>query len=340
VISLKKHIEEAPDLLKSLTLAYRSALAAISRAASQPAPQLGPSLQGHLDALGSKLSVETVGEIDRRVVQELEDWGQRSAGYFREKAAEVKEILLLVTHTAQVAGEKDERYISQLSAFSGRLKDIGTLEDLTRVRQSLSQSALDLKSCVDRMAADGRAIVTKLQSEVATYQARLHEVETQASLDPLTGLDNRRGIERRLEERIRRGCLFSIILLDLNHFKEINDTHGHIAGDELLKQFASEMRSRFRPVDGAGRWGGDEFLVVFEGSAEQASTAVRKASEWLFGDYRLKSARVQLTASVGVAQWNGSETISDTLKRADAAMYLQKNARQKNARQKHARLTA
>ena len=327
VISLKKHIDEAPDLLRSLTAAYRSALAAITRAASQTAPQLSPSLQKNLDALSLKLSVQSVGEIDRRVVRELAEWGERSAGYFREKTAEVKEMLLLVTHTAQAAGEKDERYVSQLSAFSGRLKDIGTLDDLTRMRQSLSQSAQELKTCVDRMSEDGKAMVAKLQSEVATYQARLLEVEKQACLDPLTGLDNRRGIERCVAERILQNRPFSIIVFDLNHFKQVNDTHGHQAGDELLKQFASELRGRFRPVDTPGRWGGDEFLVVFDGGAEQAATACRKAAEWLFGNYRLQSGKVQITAATGIAQWDGKETFPDTLKRADAKMYLSKNTR-------------
>jgi diguanylate cyclase (GGDEF)-like protein len=324
VISLKKHIDESPDLARSLARAYQSSLAAICRAASRTAPQLTPSLQGNLEALGRRLSLKAVAEIDSKVITELDAWGERSSSYFKEKAMEVREILLLVSQSAQAVGEKDERYVSQLSAFSGRLNDIASLEDISRIRQSLSKSAADLKTCVDRMAEDGKAMVSKLQAEVEAYQLRLREAEMQAARDPLTRLDNRRGIERRMEERVAAGQAFTLILVDLNGFKKVNDTHGHLAGDELLKQFAAELRGRFRPIDGPGRWGGDEFLVIFDGNGEQATVAVSKASEWLFGEYRLKSAKVQVTASIGIAQWNGSENVSDTLKRADADMYRHK----------------
>jgi len=327
VISLKKHIEEAPDLLKSVTSAYQSALAGICRAAGRTAPQLAPSLQKNLDALGGRLSLKTVAEIDRNVVSELEDWGERSSNYFRQKASEVKEILLFVTHTARTAGEKDERYVSQLSAFSGRLNDIASLEDVTRIRQSLQQSATELKDCAGRMAEDGKVMVSRLQSEVATYQMRLQEAEKEASRDALTGLDNRRGIERRMDDCMAQNRPFSVIIFDLNHFKRINDTHGHLAGDEILKQFAAELRSRFRPADATGRWGGDEFLVVFDGSAGQAMAALRKASEWLFGDYRLNSVKLHITAATGIAQWDGKEDVAQTIRRADADMYKQKHAR-------------
>jgi diguanylate cyclase (GGDEF)-like protein len=327
VISLKKHIDEAPDLLRSVTSAYQSSLAAIARAASSTNPQLTPSLQRSLDALNGKLSPKTVAEIDRTTVQELEAWGERTSNYFRQKTAEVKEILLIVTQTAQSVGDKDARFVSQFSAFSVRLNDMASLEDLTQVRQLLFESADDLKNCAGRMAEDGKALMSKLQSEVATYQARLEEAEKQASLDLLTGLDNRRGIERRLEDRVAGSRPFSLIFFDLNGFKQINDTHGHLTGDELLKQFSAELRSRFRPADLPGRWGGDEFLIVFDGGVDQAHAAVGKASEWLFGSYRLKAGKVQLTASVGIAEWDGREIASETLKRADTNMYKQKQRR-------------
>jgi diguanylate cyclase (GGDEF)-like protein len=324
VISLKKHIDEGPDLVRSVANAYLSSLTAVCRAASRTAPQLTPSLQGNLDALAGKLCLKTVAEIDRKVVNEIDAWGERTSGYFKQKATEVREILLLVSQTAQAAGDKDERYVSQLSAFSGRLRDIASLEDLSRIRQSLAQSATDLKTCVDRMAEDGKAMVSNLQSEVMAYQVRLQEAEMQAAIDTLTGLDNRRGIERRMAERVAKGRPFSLILIDLNCFKEINDSHGHLAGDELLKQFAAELRSRFRQTDALGRWGGDEFLVIFDGGGEEAVAAVNKASEWLFGQYRLKSGKVHVTASIGIAEWNGSENVLETLNRADADMYTQK----------------
>ncbi len=333
MISIRKHLDEPspflkagpfqPDLLKALSAAYQSALAAMSRAATRTLPQLAPALEIKIEAP----SPGSIAAIDRQIVAELDAWGERASSYFRQKTDEVKEILLLVTKTAQSTGEKDERYKAHLTAFSIRLKEIASLDDLTQVRKSISQSALDLKACADKMADDGKAMITRLQSDVATYQVRLEEAERQALLDPLTALENRRGLEKRMAERMAQGRPFSIILFDLNHFKQINDVHGHPAGDELLKQFASELRYRFRAADSPGRWGGDEFMVVFEGNAQQAQVALCKASDWLFGDYTVLSKKVSVSASAGIAEWNGQEPIADTLQRADLNMYEQKQVR-------------
>ncbi len=331
MISLKKHLDERAavpaDLLKTITSAYQSALLAIGRAAARTTPNLAPDFAQELASIEPKANPSKIAEIDRKVVSAIENWGDRSSDYLRQKTSEVKEILLLVTRSAQSAGDKDDRYVSQLSEFAGRLDAIANLDDLTSIRQSLTRSAVDLKACVTHMAEDGKELVSKLRIEVAAYQTRLQEAEKQASIDPLTGLDNRRGIERKIEDRMVLRRPFSVILFDLNGFKKINDIHGHLAGDELLKQFASELRSRFRSGDAAGRWGGDEFLVVSDGTEEQAQAALGKAAEWLFGEYRLKSEKVTVSAAAGVAQWNGIEDIAALLKRADASMYSQKTPR-------------
>ena len=253
MISIKKHLDEPADLVHSITSAYQSALLAMCRAAARTAPNLGPPLDGNLTSLEGKLAVKKVSEIDRKVVSELDAWGDRASDYFRQKTAEVKEILLLVTRSAQAAGEKDDRYVSQLGAFAGRLNTIANLDDISSIRKSLSASASELKNCVDHMALDSKQLVAKLQSEMKVYQTQLAEAEKQASVDPLTGLDNRRGIERKLDERLSNGKGFCVIFFDLNGFKQINDLHGHAAGDELLKHFADELRGRFRSGDSAGR---------------------------------------------------------------------------------------
>ena len=327
MISLKKHIDQPADLLHCITSAYRAALVAMARAAAKPAPSLAHMLHGALTFPERKLGLEQIAELDRKVVAGLDQWGDQACEYFNQKTAEVKEILILVTNAAHTAVEQDEKYVSQLTAVSGRLNSIANLDDLTSIRQSLSESAVELKSCVEHMAEDGQQMVTRLRSELAGYQYRLEEAEKQACRDVLTGLDNRRGIERKMQDRIRQGCKFCAVLLDLNQFKQINDVHGHLAGDELLQKFSAELRGRFRPTDAVGRWGGDEFLVAFDGSLHEARSALSKATEWLYGDYRIKSAKVGVTASAGTAEWIRGETLADLLKRADEDMYLQKNAR-------------
>jgi diguanylate cyclase (GGDEF)-like protein len=139
---------------------------------------------------------------------------------------------------------------------------------------------------------------------------------------------NRQAIDHRIEERISRGADFCVILIDLNGFKQLNDTYGHSAGDDLLKQFASEMSVLFRAGDLVGRWGGDEFLVVVDASLQEAVTLSNLVRTWAFGDYKVagagQSIPVHVTGAIGVAAWNSRESAVELFNRADKAMYSDK----------------
>ena len=161
--------------------------------------------------------------------------------------------------------------------------------------------------------------------------------ELQASLDALTGLQNRRGIENELEIRISLRQRFCIMLLDMDGFKQINDNYGHLAGDEVLRQFAAEIKSRFRESDCVGRWGGDEFIILLSGSIQAAQSYAERLKEWAFGDYAVQTGsgtniKVPVFAAIGVAQWQAGETAKDLLARADGEMYAQKNRNSRPSR--------
>jgi diguanylate cyclase (GGDEF)-like protein len=123
---------------------------------------------------------------------------------------------------------------------------------------------------------------------------------------------------------------FSVLLLDLNGFKNVNDTYGHAAGDDILRQFAAELRAAFRAPDHVGRWGGDEFLVVVDCGVDHARGHVERVRKWVFGDYRVTGEgaprKIRVDASVGVAAWREGETVAEVFARADADMYQEKKA--------------
>src|SRR5580698_7557091 len=112
-------------------------------------------------------------------------------------------------------------------------------------------------------------------------------------------------------------------------------TYGHPAGDSLLKQFAQELRSNLRASDVAGRWGGDEFVVVLDCDLAGANCQTERMRKWVFGDYTVKQpagageVKVPLDASIGVAQWQQGETMEKLIERADTAMYEDKRQMQK-----------
>jgi diguanylate cyclase (GGDEF)-like protein len=164
-----------------------------------------------------------------------------------------------------------------------------------------------------------------LRAEVATYETKLKTVEHLAFRDPLTGLANRRSVEERIEWRISRENMFCVVILDLDRFKHVNDTHGHVAGDSLLRQFGEELRSNIRPSDIVGRWGGDEFIMVLDCDLPGARSQIERMKKWVLGDYTLQvgttEVKISLDASIGVAQWQAGETALQITERADASMY-------------------
>jgi len=127
---------------------------------------------------------------------------------------------------------------------------------------------------------------------------------------------------------------YCVALIDLNGFKEINDQHGHASGDDLLKQFSSELRNCMRSTDLVARWGGDEFIVVLNCDLAAAKPQINRIREWALGDYTIQagdnaSLKVDIGASIGVAQWLPGMNVKQVIDKADAAMYVDKKESRK-----------
>jgi diguanylate cyclase (GGDEF)-like protein len=122
--------------------------------------------------------------------------------------------------------------------------------------------------------------------------------------------------------RMRAGHPFSMVVLDLNGFKQINDTHGHAAGDALLAAFSRELKGQFRALDAVGRWGGDEFVVLLDCPAPEAASRMEPVHRWVLGEYPLPGAgRVTIGAATGIAEWRPGRTAAELFSQADQAMY-------------------
>ena len=325
--------EHDPLLLTALEC-YGLALRAVGRSALEACPATGRELDDSLSVLAAKLSCDAeagaVRAAEHEAERHLASWGAQTAEHLKGKADEVKELLMMLARTAESVGERDQRYSNQFSGLTADLKTVANLDDITQVRRSLLKKAAEMKTCVDAMAEDGRQSIEEMRSRITDYEDKLRKAEELAAKDSLTGLPNRRGLEARMAWWARQHRTFCVVMLDLNHFKELNDRHGHQAGDDLLKHFAAELMTRVRAEDMVGRWGGDEFVVVIGREMEIAERQVERIRQWVFGEYTLPGGRgrdglkVMVEAAVGLAEWVPGETMEELLKRADAAMYQDK----------------
>lgn len=346
MISLKKYLDaaraggpacdepEEAELAATALAAYCSALSEMGSCSHNACPALGNGLRESLGKLEAKLTPpvkrEVVESTEKKVTEQLQEWGEKTACHYRKQTAEVKEMLLVMTRTAESVGERDQRAAGQMNEVTTRLQKIATLEDLTQIRASIEKSAAELKTSIDRMTAEGKAAIAELKAEVTTYQAKLEEAELIASRDGLTGLGSRLWVEGQIERRVKEGTPLCVAVIDINGFKPINDEHGHLAGDEVLKQFAGELQSVCRSADLIGRWGGDEFIIVLDCDQTKAKAKIERLREWVCGSYkihgRMGATKLHVDASIGLAEHLQGESMKGLLARADAAMYQEKSA--------------
>lgn len=159
--------------------------------------------------------------------------------------------------------------------------------------------------------------------DVTDQKNNLKRLESEAHLDPLTGLWNRRRFEQTLqethEEAIRYNQPYSLVIVDIDHFKQVNDLHGHDAGDDALRLISEELSLRLRQSDRLSRWGGEEFVVLLPQTSLEG--ALRLANELRMRVRDLSHTVIgRITISLGVAEVGHNESPRQALRRADAAL--------------------
>jgi len=214
---------------------------------------------------------------------------------------------------------------SQLDQASQLLKS-----DEGRTHEALAELVVDVIGDIVRANQN-------LQSQLETAESRLEEqaVEIEAHIsrsltDPLTGLPNRREFNDRLEERMsswkRRQEVFSLLMLDVDHFKALNDEHGHPAGDQVLAAIGRTLRTAVRREDAVARYGGEEFAILLPNtSLEQAAHVaenVRDAVARAVVEHNHQ--KIAVTVSGGLAVIEPDDTTDALIQRADAALYMAK----------------
>ncbi len=175
-----------------------------------------------------------------------------------------------------------------------------------------------------------------LVASIANFNARLHrigsiEAEALARADSLTGLGNRRAFDEALIAEIARarrvGSPLSLLLADLNDFKEINDAHGHLAGDECLRQAAAAFRDEVRLHDHCFRWGGDEFAAILTASDGAAAELIAERVTASVAEHCRQPGGEPMTIGAAHAELTDTMTADDLLAAADAALLAAKAAR-------------
>ncbi len=185
---------------------------------------------------------------------------------------------------------------------------------------------------LDKLRDDLREAKQALDVKQQELQAVLAQADEVAHTDPLTFLPNRRAILAQLQRQVtyseRYGTPLSVSMVDLDNFKDVNDTYGHGAGDQVLRFMASELRDRIRQPDEIGRYGGDEFLIVLPNTSASAAAeqATRLCQQVWSTNLTPGHAPIEVSLSIGIAQYQShGDNWHALLERADQALYQAKS---------------
>lgn len=254
-----------------------------------------------------------------------------------ETQGDTQDILQTILSDVLTAGGAASSYGSELTAVSNELGDADEVDKIRDVVKNLVAETA-------KMADSSTQLQAKLEhatNDVEALRKRLDQLEQESLTDPLTGLKNRKALERQLatcfSAHARDGAPFSLIMLDIDHFKDFNDKYGHHIGDAVLRIVSATLSDTSQESAHAHRYGGEEFSVVLPGVPLEEAVEIAEKFRGDVESKRLKVAKTSesiepITISLGVSEVQIEDDDDTIMQRADKAMYLAKDAGRNNVK--------
>jgi diguanylate cyclase len=292
---------------------------------SRRTPALTDDLTG-VTTRGSKLSEEDTYRLYQQyVVEAAEKNIARANGEFDRVMGDV-------TGSMAVAQSKTNAYASSLHSFESELATDGLNGSAVHQRiQTVLRDTKETSASIDvlcHLLEDSRQEITKLRDELARSR-------DEALHDPLTLIANRRAFVDALEtftaDALKQNSELSLLLLDIDHFKNINDTYGHLFGDRVLRSVAKMLQSTVKGRDVAARYGGEEFAILLPATPIKGAVALAESIRTAMQKLQFKRADNQaiiegITISIGASIYRPNEPLPQFVNRADEALYASKRA--------------
>lgn len=282
-----------------------------------------PLDKGSLDELGERLRdvIFKQGTL-KRSLNEAQDKLREMLAHFIDRLSEL--------------ADSTGSYHAKISVFADRVAAASSLPELSGLIEDIVQETRHIESRTQRSQEELQSLrlaVDQANRQIARLETELETASELVRHDALTGTLNRKGLDEMISREFtrmqRRKTRLSVALLDVDDFKKLNDTFGHTTGDEALKHLASVIRTNIRPQDSAGRYGGEEFLILLPdtGLQEGLSALQRLQRELTKRFFLHDNQRLLITFSAGVAEVQSSEEhVQHVIDRADKAMYRAKKA--------------
>ena len=256
---------------------------------------------------------------------------KRQNTYLTEREAELRNVITLLSNAMALLNRENTAYHQKTLDQGQNFERIIGLDDLRKIKSSLAQEVQQLKNMVRNKQRAEQDQLSSLSGQVEVLREELDRTRQENRRDSLTGVFNRRALDEYLQALIDQNQIrrkrFSLLMLDIDNFKRVNDTHGHLIGDEVLRAMASACADILREADFVARYGGEEFVAIMPGAslraAHKRANGLREAVAWT--RFSLPNGEgedyIHLTISIGVAEFQSGDTMTSLLERADQALY-------------------
>jgi len=282
-----------------------------------------------LPDLYSKYFYVFLDDVDQEIKKIIDSKDGNGKRVLKKQQESTMEIVDAVVEVINGLDHSTKSHDQNLKNHKQKLKGIEKVVELVELKKIIS----DEIGKVRESNVSLQHKLTKAQQDVHVLQSQLAQITDLATIDELTGLYNRRALFSRLVEehsRVERyNENFSLMILDIDDFKQVNDIHGHQVGDAVLKNLAHFLKGNLRTSDFISRFGGEEFIAILPSTEMEKARLVAEKMRHMLGkkvfEDKKSNVKIKITVSIGISQCTPGDTIDDLIKRADDALYMAKN---------------
>ncbi|MEJ2039263.1 MAG: GGDEF domain-containing protein [Desulfosarcinaceae bacterium] len=271
-------------------------------------------------------------EVDfERYKDKIHSFIEHQNNYLNDRELELRDIINLLTKAMANLNVENLEFYQRVYDQSEKMIEITRLDDIKRIKIALKQEVDRMRETVDLKRDQERKQLQLLAGQVDNLRRELETAKNKSMTDSLTGIYNRQAFDEYLTDLIERSQVmkseFSLLMMDLDNFKAINDTHGHLIGDRVLVAFATKCRNAIRGDDFIARYGGEEFTIVLPGaSLRNALKKARQICETVAAaryatNTGENGGHLSMTVSIGVSAYKKGDNSVTLIARADKALY-------------------